>query len=75
MVLHTCHDHAMSGGHLAYKQTFDRVRDRFGGRCYITTSKLGAMTAKHVNGVNHRIVRPNYLQAPYPLLAHSNVFQ
>ena len=29
MVLHACHDHAMSGGHLAYKQTFDKVRDRF----------------------------------------------
>ena len=29
MVLHACHDHAMSGGHLAYKPTFDKVRDRF----------------------------------------------
>ena len=29
MVLHACHDHAMSGGHLAYKHTFDKVRDRF----------------------------------------------
>ena len=29
VVLHPCHDHAMSGGHLAYKHTFDKVRDRF----------------------------------------------
>ena len=29
MVLHACHDHVMSGGHLAYKYTFDKVRDRF----------------------------------------------
>ena len=29
MVLHACHDHAMSGGHLAYKNTFDKVRDIF----------------------------------------------
>ena len=29
MVLHACHDHAMSGGHLDYKHTFDKVRDRF----------------------------------------------
>ena len=29
MMLHACHDHAMSGGHLAYKHTFDKVRDRF----------------------------------------------
>ena len=29
MVLHACHDHAMSGGHLAYKHTSDKVRDRF----------------------------------------------
>ena len=29
MVLHACHDHAMSGGALAYKHTFDKVRDRF----------------------------------------------
>ena len=29
MVLHACHDQAMSGGHLAYKRTFDKVRDRF----------------------------------------------
>ena len=29
LVLHACHDHAMSGGHLAYKHTFDKVRDRF----------------------------------------------
>ena len=28
MVLHACHDHAKSGGHLAYKHTFDKVRDR-----------------------------------------------
>ena len=29
IVLHACHDHAMSGGHLANKHTFDKVRDRF----------------------------------------------
>ena len=29
MVLHTCLDHAMSGGHPAYKHTFGKVRDRF----------------------------------------------
>ena len=29
MVLHACHDHAMYGGHLAYKHTFNKVRDRF----------------------------------------------
>ena len=28
MVLHAYHDHAMSGGHLAYKHTFDKVHDR-----------------------------------------------
>ena len=28
MVLHACHDHAMSGGHLAYNHTFDKVHDR-----------------------------------------------
>ena len=29
MVLHACHGHAMSGGHLTYKHTFGNVRDRF----------------------------------------------
>ena len=29
MVLHACHDHAMSGGCLAYEHTFDKVRARF----------------------------------------------
>ena len=29
MVLHACYDQAMSGGHLAYKHTFDEVRDKF----------------------------------------------
>ena len=29
MVLHACHVHAMSGGHLAYKHIFDKERDRF----------------------------------------------
>ena len=29
LVLHACHDHAMSGGRLAYKHTFDKVRNRF----------------------------------------------
>ena len=28
-VLHACHDHVTSGGHLAYKHTFDKARDRF----------------------------------------------
>ena len=47
----------------------------FGGRRYITTSKIGAMTAKLVNGVNHRIVGPSYLQVIYPLISHFNVFR
>ena len=29
MVRHACHDHAMSDGHLAYKHTSEKVRDRF----------------------------------------------
>ena len=29
MVLYACHDHAMSGWHLAYKHTFGKMRDRF----------------------------------------------
>ena len=29
MVLHACHDYAMSGGHLAYKHTFIKVHDIF----------------------------------------------
>ena len=29
MVLHACPDHAMSGRHLAYRHTFDEVRNRF----------------------------------------------
>ena len=29
MVLHAYHDHAMSGGHLAYRHTFDKARDSF----------------------------------------------
>ena len=29
MVPHACHDPAMSGGYLAYKHTFDKVRDIF----------------------------------------------
>ena len=29
MVLQVCHDHAIHGGHLAYKHTFDKVFDRF----------------------------------------------
>ena len=28
MVLHACYDHAIPGGYLAYKHTFDKVRDR-----------------------------------------------
>ena len=47
----------------------------FGGRRYITTSKLGAMTATLVNGVNHRIVGSSYLQVIYPLITHFNVLQ
>ena len=29
MLLYACHDHAMSGGHVAYEYTFDKVCDRF----------------------------------------------
>ena len=29
MLLHACHDHAVSGGHLTYKHTFDKVRNIF----------------------------------------------
>ena len=46
-----------------------------GGRRYITASKLGAMTVKHVNSVNYRILGPICLQITYPLIAYSNAFQ
>ena len=75
MVLHECHDHAMSGGHLACKHMFNKVRDRFWWSTLHHDVKLGAMTAKHVNGVNHRIAGPSYLQVTCPLIARSNVFQ
>ena len=39
MVLHACHDYAMSGGHLTYKRLTKSAID-FGGRRYITTSNL-----------------------------------
>ena len=45
MVLHACHDHAMTGGHLAYKHTFDKVHDRF----WFATSNLGARIARPDN--------------------------
>ena len=78
MVLHAYQDHAISGGHLAYKHTFDKVREKISDRRYITTSKLGAMTAMtamSVKGENHRIVGPSYLQIAYPSIAYFNVFQ
>ena len=47
----------------------------YGGRRYITTSKLGVVTAKLVNGEIHHIVEPSYLQVIYPLIVHFNVFK
>ena len=62
MVLHACHDHAMSGGHLAYKHKFDKVRDKFWlPTLHHGVKPRGVMTAKHTNGVNHRIGGPSYL--------------
>lgn len=29
LVLHACHDHVLSGGHQAFKPTFDKIRDRY----------------------------------------------
>ena len=75
MVLHACHAHVMSGGHFAYKYTFDNVRDSFGGRRYIMTSKLNFIIATLANDVKDRIVGRSYLQVTYPLIAYSNVFQ
>ena len=80
MVLHACHDHdlnlpsdhAMLGGHLAYKHT---LLIDFEVRCYITILKLEAITAKHVNSITHRIIKPSYLQVICALIAHSNAFK
>ena len=75
MVLHACHDHAMSGGHLAYKHTFDKVRDRFWWPTLHRDVKLGARIAKPANVGRHRTAGPSYLQVIYLSIAHFNVFQ
>ena len=63
----------MSGGHLAYKHTFDKVRDSFWWPTYITTSKLGVMTATLANDVKLRIMGLSFLQVAFRLIAHFNV--
>ena len=75
MVLHACHDHAMSGGHLAYKLTFDEVPDIFWWPTLHHDSKLGARIARPANVGKHHIAGPSYPQVTYPLIAHFNVFQ
>ena len=47
----------------------------FGGRRYITTSKLGVRIASLANDVKHRIAGPSYPQVTYLLIAPINVFQ
>ena len=78
MVLHACHDHAMSGGHLAYKYTFDKVRDRFWWPTLHHDVKTWCQIAMPANDVKHRIAGPTYLhdlQVTYLLISHFNVFQ
>ena len=57
MLLHVCHDHAVSSVHLAYKHMFDNMRDRSWWPTFHHDVKLGAMPAKHANGVKYRIRR------------------
>ena len=61
LVLHACRDHAMSGGHLAYKHTFDKVRDTFWWPTLHHDVKTWCSDFTFVNGGNHHIVEPSYL--------------
>ena len=77
MVLHACHDHAISGGHLAHKRTFDKVRHRFWWPTLHHDVKIwchGSQACQRRKSDKHAI-GPSYLQASYPLITHSNVFQ
>ena len=67
MVLHACHDHAMSDGHLAPNTRLTKSAIEFAGRRYITTSKLGVRIAMHANDVKHRIAGPSYAQVTLPV--------
>ena len=61
MVLHACHDHAMSGGHLAYKHTFDKVRDRFWWPTLHRDVKTWCQDCQACNVGRHRTAGPSYL--------------
>ena len=75
MVLHACHDHAMSGDRLAYKHTFDKVHDRFWRSTLHHDVKTWRQDyhAFQRRKTSHR--RTKLLQATYHLIARFNVFQ
>ena len=76
MVLHACRDHAMSGGHLAYKHTFDKVRDRFWWpTLHHDVKKNNVRIVMPASDEKLDIAGPSYPEVTYPLIAHSNVFQ
>ena len=66
MLLRACHDHTMSGGHLAHKHTFDKVHEKFWWPTLHHDVKTSCQDC-HAG--------PSYPQVTYPLIAHFNVFQ
>ena len=76
MVLHVCHDYAMSGGHLAYKHTFDKVRgDRFWWPTLHRDVKTWCQDCQACQRRKTPHRRPKLPTGHYPLIAHFNVFQ
>ena len=75
MVLHACHDHAMSVDTSLTNIRLTKSAIDFGGRRYIATSKLGARIARPANVGRHRTAGPSYLQVIYLSIAHFNVFK
>ena len=75
LILHSHHDHVLSGGHLASRPTYEKSAKNIGGPPPTATYESGAKNAKLSNDEKQHTTDPSSRQAIYLSSGHCNEYR
>ena len=75
LILHAYHDHVLTGGHLAFRPTYDKIRQKYWWPTISRDVRDGAKNAKLVNDEKQHTTDPNSRQAIYLSSGHFNEYR